>query len=59
MRDGLAFLAPAHAGFLTGIPQDQLPNRREYSRYSGLAARLTRGVDGYQQLGQPERWSRS
>jgi hypothetical protein len=27
--------------------------------FSGLAARLTRGVDGYQQLGQPERWSSS
>jgi len=26
--------------------------------FSGLVARLTRGVDGYQQLGQPERWSR-
>jgi hypothetical protein len=35
-----------------------LPNWREYSRFSGLAARLARGVDGYQQLGQPERWSR-
>src|SRR6266446_6563364 len=29
----------------------------EYSCYSGLAARLTQGADGYQQLGQPERWS--
>jgi hypothetical protein len=26
---------------------------------NGLAARLTRGVDGYQQLGQPERASSS
>ena len=26
--------------------------------FSGVVARLTRGVDGYQQLGQPERWSR-
>jgi hypothetical protein len=25
------------------------PNWRKYSRFSGLAARLTRGVDGYQQ----------
>jgi hypothetical protein len=33
-------------------------NWREYSCFFGLAARLTRGVDGYQQLGQPDRWSR-
>jgi hypothetical protein len=35
-----------------------LPNWREYSGFSGLAARLTRGVDGYQQLRQPEQWSK-
>jgi hypothetical protein len=34
------------------------PDWREYSRFCGLAARLTRGVDGYQLLGKPKRWSR-
>jgi len=42
---------------LTGIPR-MTPNWREYLRFSGLVARLTRRGDGYQQLGQPERWSR-
>ncbi len=33
-------------------------NWREYWRFSGVAARQTRGADGYQHLGQPARWSR-
>ena len=44
-------------GHCFGIPR-MPPELPEYSRFSGLAARLTRGVDGYQQLGQPEQWSR-
>jgi hypothetical protein len=32
--------------YLTGIPKMTL-EMGEYSRFSGLAARLTRGVDGY------------
>src|SRR5260370_41965932 len=42
--------------YFSGIPR-MTPELRKCSRFSGLAARLTRGVDGYQQLGQPERWS--
>jgi hypothetical protein len=42
---------------LTGISPDDTQTKANYSRFSSLAARLTRGVNGYQQLGQPERWS--
>ena len=39
-----------------GFPRS-LPNRREYSCFSGLTTRRTRAADGYRHLGYPERWS--
>src|SRR5258708_37499322 len=44
-----AHINAAKPGLLGG-----LPNWRDYSRFSGLVARLTLRVDGYQQLEQPE-----
>ena len=32
------------------------PIWREYSDFSGLPARQTRGANGYRRLGRPERW---
>ena len=36
---------------------DAPPNRREFSRFSGLPARQKRNSDSYRHLGQPGRWS--
>ena len=55
---GSAGCQATKARFNRDSPDDSQTNAK-YSRFSGLAASLTRGVDGYRRLGQPERWSRS
>jgi hypothetical protein len=59
----LAFTSPhnlkEHPHRINRDSPDDSQTNANIRAFSGLAARLTRGVDGYQQLGQPERWSSS